>query len=487
MKDTKKANLWQSILIITVVISIMVIPLMNGASLVIPLFIIWPILYLFMMIFKFDYKKAESDAFDSLRKTMSTLMIVASVGILVGAWIASGTIPTLIYYGLKMINPQYFLPITLIITSIMSIATGTSYGSAASVGIAMMGIGAAMGLDLGMVGGAVICGALFGDKMSPLSDTTNVCPAVTGGTLFTHIKTMLWTMVPAYIITLIIFLILGMQFDIGAYNADSVTSVTNIIDANFNVSFIALLPVITVIALLLLKVDTLPALFMGAISGLLVAVLYQGMNVVAVLDIMVKGFSIDTGDDFVDKLLNRGGLVSMAVTFFMILYSIVMGGMLESIGVMDALIGKVTKKVDTVFKLVVATMVTSYAAAIFTCSGNASHVLTGKMLSPLYKEKGIAPEVCSRTMEDCATLGGALIPWVNGIYFSGVLGISILDYVPYLFLTYLTPLFTLFFAATGIAIYYVDRKGKRITKEEHNKLYISPSPSLSLSPATTST
>lgn len=471
MKVTKKANLWQSILIITVVIATMVIPLIYGASLVIPLFIIWPILYLFMIIFKFDYKKAESDAFDSLRKTMSTLMIVGSVGILVGAWIASGTIPTLMYYGLKMINPQFFLPITLIITSIMSIATGTSYGSAASVGIAMMGIGSAMGLDLGMVGGAVVCGALFGDKMSPLSDTTNVCPAVTGGTLFRHIRSMLYTMVPAYIITLILFTVLGMNIDTSAYSSESVTMVTDIIQTHFHVSIISLIPVIAVVVLLLLKVDTLPAIFMGAISGLIVAVLYQDMNFIAVLDVMVKGFTIDTGDTFVDKLLNRGGLISMTVTFFMVLFSIIMGGMLESIGVMDALMGKITNKINSTFKLVVATMATSYTAAIFTCSGNASHVLTGEMLSPLYKEKGIAPEVCSRTMEDCATLGGALIPWVNGIYFSGVLGVSILDYAPYLFLTYLTPLFTLFFAATGIAIFYVDRQGKRITKEEHAKIY----------------
>ena len=472
MKETKKANLWQSILILTVVIATMVIPLINGASLVIPLFIIWPILYLFMMIFKFDYKKAENDAFDSLRKTMSTLMIVASVGILVGAWVAGGTIPTLMYYGLKIINPQFFLPTTLIITSIMSIATGTSYGSAASVGIAMMGIGSAMGLNPGMVAGAVVCGALFGDKMSPLSDTTNVCPAVTGGTLFGHIKSMLWTMIPAYTITIILFTILGMKTDISVYSSESVTSVMDVIQANFNVSIIALFPVIAVIVLLLLKVDTLPAIFMGAISGLIVAVLYQGMSFTAVLNVMVKGFTISTGDDFVDKLLNRGGLVSMTVTYFMVLYSIVMGGMLESIGVMDTLMGGLTKKVDTVFKLIVATMVTSYSAAIFTCSGNASHVLTGEMLSPLYKKKGIAPEVCSRTMEDCATLGGALVPWVNGIYFSGVLGVSILQYAPYLFLTYLTPIFTLIFAATGIAIFYVDRKGNRITKEEHAKLYI---------------
>jgi NhaC family Na+:H+ antiporter len=471
MKETKKANLWQSVLILTVVIATMVIPLINGASLVIPLFLIWPILYLFMIIFRFDYKKAEKDAFDGLRKTMSTLMIVGTVGILVGAWIASGTIPTLMYYGLKMINPQYFLPITLIITSIMSIATGTSYGSAASVGIAMMGIGSAMGLDLGMVAGAVISGALFGDKMSPLSDTTNVCPAVTGGTLFGHIRSMLWTMIPAYIITLILFLILGMNVEISGYSPATVTHVTGILQDHFHVSIIALFPVFVVVILLLLKVETLPAIFMGGISGLFVAVFYQEANFIAVLDIMVKGFTIDTGDSFVDKLLNRGGLVSMTSTFFMVLFSIVMGGMLESIGVMDTLMGKFTKKIDSTFKLVVATMATSYTAVIFTCSGNAAHVLTGEMLSPLYKEKGIAPEVCSRTMEDCATLGGALIPWVNGIYFSGVLGVAIWDYVPYLFLTYLTPLFTLFFAASGIAIFYVDRKGKRISKEEHGKLY----------------
>ncbi|MEI6856018.1 Na+/H+ antiporter NhaC [Psychrilyobacter sp.] len=474
MEKTKKANLWQSIAIVTVVLLMMIIPMTQGASLVIPLFIIWPVLYVFMIVFKFDYKKAENDAFNNLRKIMGTLMIVSSVGILVGAWIVSGTIPALMYYGLQIINPQFFLPTTLILTSIMSMATGTSYGSAASVGIAMMGIGSAMGLDPGMTAGAVICGALFGDKMSPLSDTTNVCPAVTGGTLFGHIKSMLWTMIPAYLITIIIFVVLGLKTDISGYSSESINTIINVIQANFNISIIALFPVISVIVLLVLRVDTLPAIFMGAISGLIIAVVFQGVNFINVLDVMVKGFSISSGNSLVDKLFNRGGLISMATTFFMILYSIVMSGMLESIGVIDALMGGFTKKVNTVFKLIVTTMITSYTSNILTCSGNAAHVITGEMLSPLYKEKGIAPEVCSRTMEDCATLGGALVPWVNGVYFSGVLGVSILQYAPYLFLTYLTPIFTLIFAATGIAIFYVDRKGNRITKEEHAKLYIEP-------------
>lgn len=472
MNVTKKANLWQSLLIVTIVIAMMVIPMMNGASLVIPLFIIWPILYFFMIAFKFDYKKAESDAFDGLRKIMGTLMIVSSIGILVGAWIVSGTIPSLMYYGLQIINPQFFLPTTLVLTSIMSIATGTSYGSAASVGIAMMGIGSAMGLNPGMTAGAVICGALFGDKMSPLSDTTNVCPAVTGGTLFKHIRSMLWTMVPAYTITLILFSILGMKVDTSKFSSESVNSIITVIQNNFTVSGFALIPVATVIILLILRIDTLPSIFMGAISGLLVAVFYQDAGFISTLDIMVKGFTIESGNSMVDALFNRGGLISMSPTFFMILYSIVMSGMLESIGVIDALMGGIVKKVNTVFKLIVATMITSYTSNILTCSGNAAHVLTGEMLSPLYKEKGIAPEVCSRTMEDCATLGGCLVPWVNGVFFSGVLGVSILQYAPYVFLTYLTPIFTLIFAVTGIGIFYVDRKGNRITKEEHAKIYI---------------
>jgi len=369
----------------------------QGASLVIPLFIICPTLDLFMLIFGFNYKKAESDSFDSLRKIMSTLMIVSSVGILVGAWIVSGTIPTLMYYGLQIIHPHYFLPTTLILTSIMSIATGTSYGAAASVGIAMMGIGSAMGLDPGMTGGAVICGALFGDKISPLSDTTNVCPAVTGGTLFRHIRSMLWTMVPAYILPLIIFTILGIKSDISGYDPETSNVIINTIQDNFNVSPLALLPVITVIVLLL-RVDTLTSIFMGAISRLIVALLIQDTGFIKILDIMVKGVSIDSGNELVDKLFNRGGLVSMSTTFFMILFSIVMSGILESIGLIDSLIGRLTKTIDSTFKLIITTMISSYSSNILTCSGNASHLLTGEMLSHLYKEKGIAPEVCSRTM-----------------------------------------------------------------------------------------
>lgn len=468
---TQNLTIGRALLIFTVILAELIIPAVMKVSLIIPIFLTWPTIYLMCRLFKIDYESVERAGFDGMRSAMQTFMIVLSVGILIGAWIAAGTIPTIIYYGLKLINPRIFLLCTLIITSIMSVATGTAYGSAASAGLAMMGIGLAMGINPGMVAGAVLCGATFGDKMSPLSDTTNLCPALTGTTLFRHIKSMVWTTVPAYLITCIIFTVLGFQIDTGTYNPEMVNQVLSTLQANFNLSVIALVPIILVIALLVLRVDALPAIGMGIASGLIILVAYQGFGLTDGFSIMYKGFSIDSGNVLVDKLLNRGGLTSMDSAFYLMFFAVGMGSMLNQMGVINLLLQSITKLINSTFKLVFSTMIFSYLCDAITCGVAASHVLTGNIMAPIYKKMGIAPEVCSRTMEDCGTIGGIFFPWhANTVYYTALLGITWAQYMPYIFLSYLVPIFALIYAATGIGIWYVDGEGNYISKKEHEEI-----------------
>lgn len=468
----KKTTLGQALLILFVIMLELVIPAFKGVGLVIPLFLTWPTIYIFCRIYKFDWNTVLGAGFDGMRSSMTSYMIFLSVGILIGAWLACGCIPTILYVGLKLINPKFFLLCTLIICSIMSVVTGTSFGSAASAGLAMMGVGLAMGINPGLIAGAIICGSMFGDKMSPMSDTTNLTATVCDTPLMTHVKSMLYTTVPAYIITCIIFTVLGFQADAGAFTADAVNEMMAAMAANFHISVISVIPAVIVIVLLVMRMDALPAIMFGVVSGLAIAVAYQGVGFLACLDFMYNGFSIQTGNEIADKLLNRGGLMSMNKGFYMLFFSIGMGAMLNALGVTTAIIERISKGLNSTVKLVSATMAFSYLGAILTCAASPSHVICGNLLTPLYKEKGVATEVCSRTLEDCATLGSVFFPWnAYAVYFTGVLGITFSQYIPYVYLCFIVPVFSLICAVTGWGIFYQDKNGNYISKEEHEKIY----------------
>ncbi len=386
-------------------------------------------------------------------------MILLVVGVMVGTWIASGTIPTIIYVGLRLINPQFFLLCALIICSLLALATGTSYGSAGSAGIAMMAIGEAMGIPAGMTAGAVLCGALFGDKLSPFSDTTNMAPAMAGGDLFKHIRSMLYTTIPTYLASAVLFTILGLRYGSANYDPTLINETCAGIQANFNISPLTMIPVAVVIVLLLFKVDAVPAILLGGIAGLVVAIPLQGQNLVDMLGIAYNGFTIESGSELIDKLLNRGGITSMTSTAYVMIFAVGLGGALESLGVLRHLTDPVVSKIRSIPQLIGSTLIVSYACGMIGCTMAMDHVLTGKIMAPVYKEKGVAPEVLSRTMEDCGTVGAVLYPWhTSSIYFCGVLGVTYLQYLPYAFMSYLAPVAAMICALTGFGIFYSDRK-----------------------------
>ena len=466
-EDRMQIPMLDSVILMLVIIAEIVVCVRLGLALVVPLLLTWLIMYIYAVITRRSWKAIEGYALDGVRAGFQSIMIVAAVGCLIGAWILSGTVPTLIYYGLKLVSPKIFLPATMLLCSILSVCTGTSYGSAASAGLACMGIGLSMGFPAGVIAGAVICGALFGDKMSPFSDTTNLSSAMAGSSLFGHIKSMFWTTIPSWLISLVIFTIIGNRYSITNYDPSTIEEYLGGLASNFNLSVVTLIPVVLVIVLLLFKVPAFPTIMIGAVGGGIVAMISQGAIFKEVVTSMLSGFSIDSGILLVDKLLNRGGISSMYSIICIMIFAMGMGGMLDKMGILNNFLGLFVKRIKRVPGLVFSTMLVSYISSAIGCTQSMSHVLTGKLMNPIFKEKGVAPEVLSRTMEDCGTLGGAMMPWhTNAIYFCGALGVTFAEYIPYLYLSFLAPIFALIFAFTGIAIWYVNKDGERIPKSE---------------------
>lgn len=452
-----KVSFLESVILMLVIIILIAGCIRAGLSLVVPLSLCWLIMFCFALYKKFDWKDVEGYGLQAVRDGFQSVLIVLAVGALIGSWILSGTVPTLIYYGLKIISPKWFLPATLILCSILSVATGTSYGSAGSAGLAMMGIGISMGFPPGMIAGAVICGALFGDKMSPFSDTTNLAPAMAGGNIFKHIASMMWTTFPTWLLCLIIFTFLGFKYSGANYDPSVVTGYMAGLKGIFNLNLLVLLPIILIIFLLVMKTPALPTILIGAVFGGIVAMIFQGSTIVQVINAMHKGFSINSGIPLVDKLLNRGGMKSMNDVALIMIFAMGLGGMLEKTGVLKNFLDKIVGKVHSVGSLVLTTLGVSYVSGAIGCTMSMAHVLTGKLMAPIYREKGVAPEILSRTMEDAGTLGGTLMPWhTNAVFFAGTLGVLYAEYLPYVFLCYLTPLVSLFLAYTGISIKYID-------------------------------
>ncbi len=415
---------------------------------------------------KVSYKSMMVEVAENVKSTSGAILILLMVGALAGTWLISGIIPAMIYYGLQVLNPTIFLAATLIICAVISIATGSSWTTAATVGIALIGIGEALGISLGMTAGAVLSGAYFGDKMSPMSDTTNLAPAMAGTDLFTHIKYMAYTTVPTIVVTLLVFVILGF-FQNATGQADIDTLLTDI-DAAFNISpWLFLVPII-VIALIIKKTPPLVALLAGTILGGIFALIFQPEVVAQVAEVKQLDFnsaykgvlksitvetSVATENEALADLFTAGGMAKMLGTIWLILCAMVFGGVMDAIGALARISSFMLNLFDSIFGL--------FASTVFTCIGlnfTASDqylaiVVPGKMYSKAYKDKGLAPENLSRTLEDSGTVTSVLIPWNTcGAYHSGVLGVPVFDYAFYAIFNWLSPFMTLLFAAFQIKI-----------------------------------
>jgi NhaC family Na+:H+ antiporter len=415
---------------------------------------------------KVSFEKMMEEVAENIKSTVGAILILLMVGALAGTWLVSGIIPSMIYYGLQILSPAIFLPATLIICSIISIATGSSWTTSATVGIALIGVGGALGFDLGMVAGAVISGAYFGDKLSPMSDTTNLAPAMAGTDLFTHIRYMTLTTIPTYIITLIIFIFLGLSVEING-NVD-IASLLSDIEASFTISpWLFLVPVI-VIGLIIKKTEPLIALLVGTLLAAIFAIIFQPhiINQIAgveqmtfesgykgVMDAITSKVAIPTENKTLADLFTSGGMQKMLGTIWLIICAMVFGGIMDAIGALSIISQTLLKMAHTTFGLFASTVGSCLALNITASDQYLAIVVPGKMFAKAYEDKGLAPENLSRTLEDAGTVTSVLIPWNTcGAYQSGTLGVSTLDYLPYAFFNLMSPFMTLIFAAFNIKI-----------------------------------
>lgn len=438
------------------------------------------------IILKVSWSKMLSSIVLVLSDAMEAILIMMTVGILVSTWIMVGSVPGLIYYGLYILNPYVFPTATMLICSIVALATGSSWQASATIGIAMMGIGNGLGIPPALTAGMIVSGAYFGDKMSPLSDSTNLSPAVSGSNLFDHIRALLWTTTPTYIIALAVSVVFGLQYSSGVIDQSRINAIRMILAAEFPISFFCLLPPLVVITCAVLKISALPGIFAGIVVAVLMA-LFQGNgidiiwdvgqngyvaafsqtlanaeNLDAIEKILLKanlnGITPEMGKEIgtlISSLVTRGGLQSMMWLISMMMSALAMGGILESCGFLDVLLSGIISKVHTVGGLVTTTILASFFSNFFMGDQAMSAVIPGRMFKKTYEQYGLANRMLSRSLEDGGTVTSPLIPWTTcGAFQASVLGVTTLAYLPYAIFNYLTPFVAILITYMGIGIYW---------------------------------
>jgi NhaC family Na+:H+ antiporter len=395
------------------------------------------------VVYKRPWEEIQHGMAHGINLAMGAILILMVVGIMIGTWILGGVVPTMVYYGLKVLSPGIFLVATMIICSIVSLGTGSSWSTAGTVGVALIGVGSALSIPLPMVAGAIISGAYFGDKMSPLSDTTNLAPAMAGTDVFTHIRHMVYTTVPGFVLALILFALIGLKFTGGSLEAQNIEAMLTTMSTAFVINPWLLVPPALVIVMVVRKIPPLPALLGGAALGGVFAMLFQSSTLAQVVDVAHAGYVSQTGIESVDELLSRGGLLSMMETVALIMCALCFGGIMESTKMLQVIAHSLLKMVKGTGSLV--------ATTVFSC--------IGRMYKNAYDEQGLHPKNLSRALEDSGTLTSPLIPWNTcGAFMWATLGVNPLLYLPYAFMNLANPLVSLLYGFTGFTMEKMDKE-----------------------------
>ncbi|MGY8984783.1 MAG: Na+/H+ antiporter NhaC family protein, partial [Sphingomonadales bacterium] len=359
-----------------------------------------------------------------------------------------------VYYGLDLIHPTVFLPMGLILCSFMSVCVGSMLGTVATVGVILIGIGAAMGVPLPIVAGMVIAGASFGDKMSPISDTTNLAALATGTDLYTHIKSMLYTTIPTYFICLIIFTFIGLEYADQTLSTEGILNFKTAIDDHFIISFWGFIPIIVLFTLSFKRVAAEPSMIVASGLAVIIAVLQQNHDIVSILGSLQNGYFAETGNQDLNQLLNRGGILGMMPTLAIALFAMALGGLLDKAGYLHSMLYGILNHLKGMVQLLAATMLTGFVSSIATGQSFISIVLTAQLFKKKYEDMGLKRRMLSRTIEESTTLITPLMPWsLGGAFYSGAMGVSVFEYAPWAFLNYLNFIVALIMASLGIAIF----------------------------------
>ncbi|MGM0471051.1 MAG: Na+/H+ antiporter NhaC [Bacillota bacterium] len=401
----------------------------------------------------YAWQDIERGLIEGIKNGLGACIILIIIGMVIGTWILGGTIQTMIFYGLKLLTPQIFLPITFFLGTITSLLIGSSFGTIATIGIVLMGVAKGLGIPASITAGAIVSGSMFGDKISPMSDSTNLAAAMSGTNLFEHIKSMFYVSIPTVLISVTLYGIIGKLYITSDVDLQTIERILSNLQANFNISIITLIPPLIMIILSLLKVPAIISLSTSFITAATFAMITQGATFSEIINIAATGYTSQTGYKLVDELLTQGGINNMMNTVAIIMAGTAMGGILEETNVLKVVLQSLMKYIKKPRDLILSTLISSYIMLFATGEMMVSMIIPGRTLESAYEELNIKKNVLSRTLETSATLGCAVLPWgVVSVYIQNILDVG-LEYIPYTFLPFIAPIITLIYAFTGFALF----------------------------------
>lgn len=401
----------------------------------------------------YSWRDLEDGIVLSISKGMPAMLIVICVGLLIGSWIACGTIPMLVFFGLKIISPKLFLVTACIVCSIVSLFTGTSWGTVGTMGVAFMGIAHGLGIPPGAAAGAIVAGSYFGDKLSPFSDTTNLAPIAAKSNLFDHIKHMLWTTTPAWLIGLVVYFFVGRSYASGTLQSQQMDTILSTIQSHYNFHWLLLLPPALILYFAVRKKPTIPGMIIVSLLATILGMIFQGASLNEMVTAMTLGYTSQTGVGTVDNLFSRGGMAGMMHVTLIAFCAFSFAGIVQKAGMLDVLLERLLKVAQSTGALIASAVGSSIAVAIMTGSSFLSILVPGELFAPAFKSRGLAAKNLSRTTEDSGTVIVPLVPWsMAGVFMAGTLGVPTLSYIPWAVMCYLGTVFALFYGFTGFAI-----------------------------------
>lgn len=452
--EKKKASLALSSLAIVLIVAFIAVGIgVFNVNIAILLFLCWMIMWPFAAHLGYSFSEMEGFAYEMAQKCIAPAAIILAVGMMIASFMAAGTVPTILVAGLKLITPKVFLALTFIMCCIMSVIMGTSWGTLGTVGIAMMGVGAGLGVNPAITAGAVVSGAWFGDKMSPMSDSTIMCSTITETYIMDHIKAMMQTTIPAAVVSVIIYLGIGIFISGDSYDASTVDSIMNGLKGMFHINLIPVIPIVIVIVMILMKKGTIVSMMSGTVVAILIAVIYQGYSVADMGTFLYSGFTCDTENEILISLLNRGGMTSMLSLLAVFVGGLGLGGILDKTGMLEPIFHYITEKYKSPRGIMLMAWCATLLCILVIADNNFAFVMVATLFGSAFQKYNLKSQNLSRILEDVGTLGSALVPWNVGAQFAaGVLGVSTLAYMPYAFLNWMTPILSLAFIILQVKI-----------------------------------
>ena len=452
--EKKKASLALSSLAIVLIVAFIAVGIgVFNVNIAILLFLCWMIMWPFAAHLGYSFSEMEGFAYEMAQKCIAPAAIILAVGMMIASFMAAGTVPTILVAGLKLITPKFFLALTFVMCCIMSVIMGTSWGTLGTVGIAMMGVGAGLGVNPAITAGAVVSGAWFGDKMSPMSDSTIMCSTITETYIMDHIKAMMQTTIPAAVVSLVIYLGIGIGISGDSYEASTVDSIMNGLKGMFHINLIPVIPIVVVIVMILMKKGTIVSMMSGTVVAILIAVFYQGYSVADMGTFLYSGFTCETKNEILISLLNRGGMTSMLSLLAVFVGGLGLGGILDKTGMLEPIFHYITEKYKSPRGIMLMAWSATLLCILVIADNNFAFVMVATLFGSAFQKYNLKSQNLSRILEDVGTLGSALVPWNVGAQFAaGVLGVSTLAYMPYAFLNWMTPILSLAFIILQVKI-----------------------------------